>query len=231
MISGCWRTIRLLLRSTDFRSASSVASPAMGVPTEHELVRATNEDVAEIVEMLIRAFYDDPVASFMFCREQHKKRALKRFFSILIRGDYMKTGEVWTTSARSGAAVWGPPSKPRPGMRDLFQMFPLLRELMPLGHMREAFTALFAVEAERPKIPHWYLATLGTDPDLQGRGVGSTLMTSMIERIDEEHQPAYLESSKERNVPFYRRFGFEVTKELKAAPSGPTIWLMWREAR
>jgi ribosomal protein S18 acetylase RimI-like enzyme len=198
---------------------------------QHQVVRAGQGDVPELVSMLVRTFYDDPVATFMFCRDNKRERALGRFFKTLIRGDYLKTGEVWTTSEKSGAAVWGPPSKPRPGLKELFQMMPLLQELMPPKHLREAMKELFAVESERPKIPHWYLATLGTDPASQGHGVGSALMTSMLETIDAQHEPAYLESSKERNVPFYRRFGFEVTKELKAVPTGPLIWLMWREER
>jgi ribosomal protein S18 acetylase RimI-like enzyme len=72
---------------------------------------------------------------------------------------------------------------------------------------------------------------LGTDPAAQGHGVGSTLLSSMLERVDAEGAPAYLECSKERNVAFYARFGFTVTKELNAVQGGPRIWLMWREPR
>jgi GNAT superfamily N-acetyltransferase len=198
---------------------------------EHNLVRATDADTEALVAMLVRAFSDDPVASFMFIDDEKRPRALRRFFKIQLRGDYLRSGEVWTTEARSGAAIWGPPSKPRPGVRDLFRVMPLLPELLPLSHVRDALRALFVVESERPTVPHWYLATLGTDPPVQGQGVGSTLLQAMIERIDEQGAPAYLECSKEKNVPFYSRFGFNVTKELKAIGGGPRIWLMWREPR
>ena len=56
-------------------------------------------------------------------------------------------------------------------------------------------------------------------------------MQSMIERIDESGYPAYLESSKQRNVPFYARFGFEVVEELHSKVGSPPIWRMWREPR
>jgi ribosomal protein S18 acetylase RimI-like enzyme len=198
---------------------------------EHNLLRATDADTSSLVAMLVRAFCDDPVASFMFIDDKTRPRALRRFFKIQLTGDYLRSGEVWTTEERSGAAIWGPPSKPRPGVRDLFRVLPLLPELMPFAHMRDAMRGLFAVESERPTVPHWYLATLGTDPVVQGHGIGSTLLSSMLDRIDAEAAPAYLECSKEHNVSFYSRFGFNVTKELKAVASGPRIWLMWREPR
>jgi len=204
---------------------------ARSEPVEHHLVRATVGDTNDIVEMLIRAFIDDPVTCFMFSNEKRRAKALRRFFSIQIKRDFIHTGEVWTTEQKSGAAIWAPPSKPRPGLKDVMRVAPLLRELFPVSHLRVALRALFAVESQRPRTPHWYLATLGTDPDVQGHGVGSTLMNSMLERIDSDGMPAYLECSKERNVSFYARFGFEVSKEMTAVPTAPRIWLMWREAR
>ena len=49
-------------------------------------------------------------------------------------------------------------------------------------------------------------------------------------RCDAEGLPAYLESSKERNVPYYERFGFRVTRELAMPGRGcPPVWLMWRD--
>jgi GNAT superfamily N-acetyltransferase len=45
--------------------------------------------------------------------------------------------------------------------------------------------------------PHWYLASLFTLPEWQGRGVGRLLVQWAIERADrgEEPVPLYLESS------------------------------------
>ena len=87
------------------------------------------------------------------------------------------------------------------------------------------------LDANHPKEPHYYLALLGTEPSHQGHGIGSALLRTTLARIDEEGMPAYLESSKERNVPLYALFGFEVMDEFRSEHGGPPLWRMWREPR
>jgi len=77
-----------------------------------------------------------------------------------------------------------------------------------------------------PKKPHWHIDPLGVDPELQGKGVGSQLMTFFCERVDAEHKAAYLETDRPANVPFYQRFGYAVTGEAEI--NGVRNWLMWR---
>ena len=76
----------------------------------------------------------------------------------------------------------------------------------------------------RPPGPFWYLAALGAAQ--QGRGVGTTLLEHRLDRIE---GPAYLESSNERNLPLYERFGFRVTGEIHLPEGGPTLWKMYRD--
>jgi len=40
--------------------------------------------------------------------------------------------------------------------------------------------------------------------------------------------PAYLESSNQRDLPLYERFGFKVIQELSLPDGGPTLWTMLR---
>jgi len=70
---------------------------------------------------------------------------------------------------------------------------------------REAFESL---DARHPTSPHWYLGTLGVEPSLQGRGVGTALMRNWLARVDPDGLAAYLETDRAENLPFYERFGF-----------------------
>ena len=82
-----------------------------------------------------------------------------------------------------------------------------------------------------PEEPHWYLCVIGSDPTVRGAGFGQALMRSRLDRCDAEHAPAYLESSKQENVPYYMRFGFEVTGEITDARRRAEMWPMWRAPR
>jgi predicted acetyltransferase len=72
---------------------------------------------------------------------------------------------------------------------------------------------------------------IGSDPTVRGGGFVQALMRSRLDRCDAEHAPAYLESSTPDNIPYYMRFGFEVTGEIKLPDGGPSMWPMWRAPR
>ena len=77
--------------------------------------------------------------------------------------------------------------------------------------------------------PHWYLQTLGVDPPHQGQGIGGQTIQPVLREADMSRLPCYLESSKERNVPFYEKHGFQVVKEDRLGKDGPRFWTMLRE--
>jgi ribosomal protein S18 acetylase RimI-like enzyme len=129
-----------------------------------------------------------------------------------------------------GAAIWAPPGR----WRIDFDRVPnsAERTVSIFGaNLARATDVLAALEKNHPTDEHWYLAVLGTHPDWQRTGVGSTLLQPVLSRADSEGLPAYLESSKESNIAYYRSFGFEVTGEIGLPNGGPTLWPMWREPR
>ena len=187
-------------------------------------------DVPTLTERLVRAFADDPVANFMFAGDRRRRLGLHSFFTSQINRQYLPGGHVYTTEDLAGAAVWGSPDRHRNGLTELLQLLPTAPFLVSARAVR-ALRLLFEVDSLHPKEPHWYLATLGTAPERQGQGVGAALLQPALTLADRDGMPAYLESSKERNVSFYARFGFEVVEELHSAVGSPPMWRMWREPR
>jgi GNAT superfamily N-acetyltransferase len=188
---------------------------------------ATKADVPALAQALSRAFHDDPVMQYLFKPAKQSEGSRQFFVSTATRD--LEHGEVWTTDDIAGGALWSAPDNWRLGGRELVGLLPMVVRAFGLGLPR-ALRTLSTIEKVHPKEPHWYLGVLGTSPDRQGKGVGSALLGPVLEKCDREGIPAYLESSKEANLAFYARHGFEVTSEVKL-PDGPTVWPMWREPK
>jgi predicted GNAT family N-acyltransferase len=61
-------------------------------------------------------------------------------------------------------------------------------------------------------------------------GLGSLLLKKSLEKIDNLHQSAYLESSNPKNMTLYERHGFETVSKIQFG-EGPPMHTMYREAR
>lgn len=81
----------------------------------------------------------------------------------------------------------------------------------------------------RPAERHLYLATMGTTPTHQRRGLGARTLQAGLELADSDQLSAYLETSSQSNVDFYSALGFESIRHWRIADgAGPDLWLMKR---
>jgi predicted N-acetyltransferase YhbS len=69
------------------------------------------------------------------------------------------------------------------------------------------------------------------DPAIQRSGVGTMLMEHGLEQINNEGVGGYLETQKEDNLAYYRRFGYELRTTLRPVKNGPPLYTMWRNPR
>jgi len=69
----------------------------------------------------------------------------------------------------------------------------------------------------------WFI---GVDPQSQHKGAGSSLLNSIIEYSNHNGRPIYLETSNENNLPWYKKFGFNIYAEEDL---GHTLYFLKRE--
>jgi ribosomal protein S18 acetylase RimI-like enzyme len=197
---------------------------------------ARKADIAELSHALGRAFYDDPVSIWIMPDEKARTAHLSKFFATVARHHHLAGGgvEVACDGPTIGAAaLWDPPGRWKQSAREQLMMLPsFIFGFGPrLATSRKLGALLEQMKQQHPEEPHWYLAVLGSDTVVRGKGYGHALMQSRLDRVDAEHAPAYLESSKYANIAYYQRFGFEVTGEIVLPDDGPTLWPMWRQPR
>ena len=196
-----------------------------------EVRKVTAEDVPRLTAVLARAFDDDPIANWFAAQDQRRARRIYDFMHVGLKKMTLPYGECYTTPDLQGGALWTPPGKWKLGMLQQLLLIPSIVKCTTWRRLPKVMSGLTAIEKKHPSAPHYYLMVLGTEPALQGRGIGGQLMAPILERCDRERMPPYLESSKEQNVPLYERNGFKVTEEFTVPDGGPKLWFMWRDPK
>ncbi len=194
---------------------------------------ATKADQATVTDTLADAFSHDPMFQWVagVDADVSIEPKLQRFFGAMVK--LVLAGDdhlAFTTDDGTGAAVWFAPNQWKMSGADTLRVLPAMLRAFASRTPR-MIGAFNAVEKQHPTAEHYFLEAIGTRETVQGKGVGSALITSMLERCDAEGMPAYLESSNVRNVPFYARHGFEVTGEIEVGKGAPVVTAMWRQPR
>jgi ribosomal protein S18 acetylase RimI-like enzyme len=199
------------------------------VPTIATLRR---DQIGDSSAVLTRAFDDDPVFRHLYPTARRRRWSCRRFLQAIVR-DGLPFGEVWTAvdnGSLVGTAGWLPEgSYPPSRRRAARQLVAAWQALLTPHTFRDGLRYLTETEKLHPKEPHWYLTVIGVEPARQGEGLGGKLLAAVLGRLDETGVPAYLETSTEGNVAWYRHHGFEVQHEVRPASTGPPVWTMWRE--
>lgn len=177
---------------------------------------------------MARAFRDDPFVSYLVPDHERRVRKLPDMFALLFALG-RPFGGVDVTERVEAAAIWRPPNTWHIPFHQYLTNGPKLLGIFGPYTFR-ALQAMDRLEKRHPRAPHWYLQAIGTDPPHQGKGFGGILLRHRLSVVDAAGLPAYLEASRESNVPLYENFGFAVTGEIRM-PDGPTLYPMWRPAR
>ena len=196
----------------------------------------TEEELNEAAAVASRAFYDDSYFRYLFPDDTVRARIQPMIFRTQLK-HLGPSGKIATIrderDAIVGVSAWMPPHSFPPSLRvQLAQLPGSLRAFYrQLSALRVVGTYLRTLLKVHPKEAHWYLMLLAVDPAVQRRGAGGMLVEHGLGFANSEGVGAYLETQKEENLAYYRRFGFELSETLRPLVGGPPYYTMWRTAR
>ena len=181
------------------------------------------DDQSRLVAAIVLAFSADPAARWTYPAPENY---LKHFPDLvrIFGGRSFECGTAHFIGDVQAAALWLPPGV-QPDEEALMIHFQrTVRE-----QDQDTLFAVFEQMGQyHPDEPHWYLPLIGVDPAQQGKGYGTALMTHALRLCDEDGTPAYLESSNPKNIPLYRRHGFEVLGTIQVGTSPPITPMLRR---
>jgi len=197
------------------------------------IIQLDREYIKTAGEVLGRALNDDPISTYIFPNDYEREEKLKYVFRVTTCIG-IRHGEVYAASPNlEGIAIWIPCKRYKEKISWLLRCGGLSTGMklgMEAGKRSSPIQKFIGeVHSEIISVEHWYLNELGVDPPFQGKGFGSSLMRYMLNKIDEQGLPVYLETALEKTVKYYEKFGFKIMKETLIPGTDVNMWFMLRD--
>ncbi|MFD8730591.1 GNAT family N-acetyltransferase [Streptomyces sp. NPDC059611] len=188
--------------------------------------RAGQDDRELVVSVLEEAFHHDPVSSWVFPDEAHRRVVHGKFLGVFA-DITLAEGRIDIADDGAAVALWLPVPAGAPEEEDPTPA--LMRQTADPDNERCELVGRLTGKVHPHDRAHSYLLMVGVSPQRQGQGVGAELIRTELDRCDRDGVPAYLEASSARSRTLYERLGFGFLGSAVELPDGPSMWPMWRE--
>ena len=201
--------------------------------TNIEIVPLEEHHIPEAASVIAEAFLDEPgTVAVVRSTPEKRLRILKKHFRMqasmgLSQGASrcaIHNGEI------VAAMLITPPGKAStPPVVDMITI--MVRSVFEVGPAMvcRGLRSSLDDEKHRPQEPNYFLEMLAINPHLQGQGIGSLLLSHLIEMADGEGVMVYLSTTQPRTVRLYERHGFKTIVQGKTL--GVPNFHMVREAK
>ncbi len=176
--------------------------------------QSTYEDKQLVIDILTSSF--DTNKSVNFIVKQDNKR-LNRIRNLM---DYSfevchKYGEVYLSEDKKACALVLFPDQKKTTLKSIWLDVKLIFQSIGIFNIGKALQRESKIKESQDKEQmEYYLWFIGVDPASQGKGSGTKLMEELIAESESMKRPICLETSTLKNLPWYKKFGFEIYHEL-----------------
>ena len=166
-----------------------------------------------VIDILTDSFETNQSVNYIV--KQDNKR-IKRIRSLM---DYSfevcySYGEVFLSNNKKACALVLFPDKKKTTFKSILLDIKLILSCVGLNNIMKAMNRESKIKALQHKQLMYYLWFIGVDPKYQNSGIGTDLMDEVIKDSNLKERPIYLETSTLKNLPWYKKFGFDIYNEL-----------------
>jgi len=168
---------------------------------------------ALVIDILTASFLENKSVNYIISQDNNKVQRIRSLMDYSFEVCSM-FGKVLLSEDRKACALLLYPEQKRTTLRSIWLDLRLIANCIGLGNLTKAMNRESKVKKKQPKERICYLWFIGVNPQYQGAGRGSALLAEIIRESDTERRPVYLETSTSKNLPWYKKFGFEIYDEL-----------------
>ena len=177
------------------------------------MTKASYSDRKTVVSILTASFADNKSVNYIIKQDAKKKHRIGKLMEYSF--DYcFWFGEILLSDDKKACALIIFPDKKKTTLKSVVADIKLITSCTGLSNAKRAMQREATIKKIHPHHPFIYLWFIGVSPSEQNNGAGTVLLRQIWEKSKTEGRPVILETSTERNLPWYLKHGFTIYKEL-----------------
>ena len=177
------------------------------------MIEATYSDKNIIVDILANSFDENKSVNYIIKQDNRRKERIRQLmnYSFDVCNSF---GRVLLSENKKACVLVVFPDKKRTTLRSALWDIRLITNCIGFGGVTRAMSREKKIKSLQPKDLLYYLWFIGVDPEEQNKGFGGALLTEIIHEAEMHDRILCLETSTEKNIPWYQKFGFTIYNEL-----------------
>lgn len=182
-------------------------------PGDSNMKRAGVDQKSLVVDILVKSFDDNKSVNYVVKQDRNREARIRGLmdYSFDVCNAF---GDVWISDGAQACALVLHPDKKRSTFSSILWDARLAINVIGLNRISRILSRESKIKSFHPKERFSYLWFIGVSPEFQNAGKGSQLLNEIIRDSNAEGRPIYLETSVDRNIPWYEKHGFEIFQSL-----------------
>lgn len=177
------------------------------------MLKAGPENRDLVVHILVNSFKDNNSVNDIIGNNSKRNIRIKRLMEYSFDVCDM-FGEIFLSEDRNGCALVIMPDKKRVNIKSILLDAKFAITTLGVFNIKKAMDKESKISQAHPKGLLYYLWFIGVDEINQNKGIGSKLLNDIIQEAQKKKRLICLETSTVKNLPWYKKFGFSIYKEL-----------------
>ncbi len=180
------------------------------------------------LDVLVTAFRNIPGVLRVIKKDKHLTERLRVLCRFCVRISIDKQG-AFITSDRKGVALLFSSNARQPLLRLLKAYFIISSYCIGWNRAWNIFKRERVIRSRRPGSEHLYFWMLGVEDNSKGLNTIIEMRDFAFKRSRELQLPIIAETTCEKNLVLYKRYGFKVYDRWKAPGQNICVWFILRE--
>ncbi len=176
--------------------------------------RAKNNDKNVVVDILSKSFDTNQSVNYIVKQDSKRFQRVRALMDYSFEVCYL-FGDVFLSDDKKACALVTYPDKKKTTLKSMLLDAKLIISCVGVGNIKKTLHREAMIKKLQPNEPMYYLWFIGVEPKYQNEGIGGSLLEDIIKDSNQKKRDIFLETSTLENIPFYKKFGFQVYNELE----------------